>query len=406
MTPNPLLALSLSETLHAGGITTYTAHTAADALEALKRSLGTQQNYDAIILDHSLKEMTSTEFAGHVRALPHCLQTPMILLCSISKCMPADEIRRSGFSACISQPVRSTELFKALNNALIGTDRTTAVLEPLSFQLRSGETGGKLRALIVDDNEINRKLAKILIEQLGGMTEIAQDGMQAVDACTQKTFDLILMDAHMPIMDGVEASSRIRELENGSKRHTLIIALTANAMSGDRERYLAAGMDEYLSKPINEMALMSVLRKFDLITESVDIPTGSVESAPDADHQANLPILDSRIGVELSFGNRETWRTILGMLFNDLPDYSARLIAATASGDREMLRQTAHKLAGASSYCGTPSLNHQAKRVERLAKEGDMDSAANATDELLQQIEQLLELQGKEGLYDSDHPIY
>ena len=125
-----------------------------------------------------------------------------------------------------------------------------------AFRLRSNETGGKLRVLVVDDSEINQKLAKILIEQMGGEVDIAENGALAVEACELNTYDLIMMDVHMPVMDGEDATIRIRESEKGSKHHTQIIALTANAMSGDRERYLAAGMDEYLSKPINEKAFV------------------------------------------------------------------------------------------------------------------------------------------------------
>ena len=105
---------------------------------------------------------------------------------------------------------------------------------------------------------------EILVEQLGGDAYAAEDGSQAVAACAQECYDLILMDVHMPIMDGVEATTCIRESEKDTQRHALIIALTANAMSGDRERYLAAGMDEYLTKPINEMAFTSVLHKLGL----------------------------------------------------------------------------------------------------------------------------------------------
>ena len=112
------------------------------------------------------------------------------------------------------------------------------------------------------------------------------------------------------------------------------------------------------------------------------------------------------MGVELSFGDRETWRTILGMLLGDLSTYAAHLIAATSAGEMEKLCQTAHKLAGASSYCGTPALNHQARHVERLAKKGDADSIAKSVDALLQQIERLAALGNEGKLPDGECPVY
>ncbi|MCR4305001.1 MAG: ATP-binding protein [Gallionella sp.] len=292
--------------------------------------------------------------------------------------------------------------------------QTIADTVPATLLLNSGKTGEKLRVLVVDDNEINRKLVRMLVEHLGGEADLAENGVQAVDACNQRTYDLILMDANMPVMDGVEATIRIRELENG-KRHTPIIALTANAMSGDRERYLAAGMDEYLAKPINEKAFINILQKLGLAVASaaVDSPHAAVsgsetkccaEDASGFGVQAPLPVLDPQMGVELAFGNREIWRAVLGMLFDRLPEFSASLISA--KNDPEVLHQAAHKLAGASSYCGTPALNRQARKVEILAKKGEMDSAAKSVDALLEQIERLLALKGNEELIAGSNPIY
>ena len=279
--------------------------------------------------------------------------------------------------------------------------------ESHAIKLRSRETGGKLRVLIVDDGDINRKLAKILMEQLGGETDLAENGAQAVDACNRNAYDLILMDAHMPIMDGVEATRRIRDSEKGGKRHTCIIALTANALSGDRERYLAAGMDEYLSKPINEMALVSLLKKLDLtVAESISTPSSELTADDESRgyDQALLPLIDPQMGVELSFGDRVIWRTVLVMLLDSLPEYSSSLISAR--DDQAKLYQAAHKLAGASSYCGTPALSQQAKILESLAKKGDKDSTMKALNDLLREIERLLALRKNGDPSEAVGPIY
>jgi signal transduction histidine kinase/CheY-like chemotaxis protein len=290
-----------------------------------------------------------------------------------------------------------------------------AAAESRQFRLRSRESGGELSVLIVDDNEINRKLAKILVEQLGATSELAENGAQAVDACNRRNYDLVLMDIHMPVMDGVEATTRIRDSEKDNKRHTLIIALTANALSGERERYLAAGMDEYLSKPISEVAFVNLLNKLGLIVEAPAPASPSAQTVEgktmshagdgsDVDDRTALPLLDPQMGVELSFGDRDTWRTVLGMLFDSLPEYSHTLISA--KDDPEKLSQAAHKLAGASSYCGTPALNHQARELENLVKTGNPDLTAKAVDALLQQIERLLALRKDGNLPEGKVPIY
>ncbi len=290
-------------------------------------------------------------------------------------------------------------------------NQTMTVSEHKSFKFQSNETGGKLSVLIVDDNEINRKLSKILVEQLGATSELAENGAQALDAYHHGAYDLILMDVHMPIMDGMEATARIRDSEKGSKRHTPIIALTANALSGDRERYLAAGMDEYLSKPINEMAFVNLLGKLGLTVSGsapalcvVAEPISHVDDKSKSDDQTALPLLDPQMGVKLSLGEWKIWRKVLGMLFDSLPEYSSTLICAR--NDPKNLFQIAHKLAGASSYCGTPALHYQARKLERLAQKEDMDPMKEALDELLQQIKRLLALKKNGNPPEGDSTIY
>ncbi len=268
-------------------------------------------------------------------------------------------------------------------------------------RLKSKENGEKLSVLIVDDNEINRKLAKILFEHLGAAPELAENGAKALDAYHRRAFDLILMDVHMPVMDGIEATSRIRELEKTSLRHTPIIALTANALRGDRERFLSAGMDEYLSKPINETALMSALGNLGLAESSA---SKQVPASHEADADEKLALLDPGMGIELSFGEKDLWRKVLGMLLDKLPEYSTSL--AAARNHPEELYQISHKLAGASSYCGTPALTHHARKLERLTKGSDLDAIARPLNELLHEIDRLLALSANGNIPDRENAIY
>ncbi len=277
----------------------------------------------------------------------------------------------------------------------IPSERMASAKRPAAFRLKTKEDGRKLSVLIVDDNEINRKLVKILVEQLGASSDQAQNGAEALDACMRNAYDLILMDVHMPVMDGLEATARIRELEKD--KHTPIIALTANALRGDREKYLAAGMDEYLSKPINEAALMNALGSLDLAEAS-----NPECAAPKEEESGRLALLDPRMGVELSFGERDLWRKVLNMLLDKLPEYSASLKAA--KDQPQELYQISHKLGGASCYCGTPALTHHARKLERLARDEDRDAIAKALDELLHEMERLLALRGN--IPEMENAIY
>lgn len=396
VTSNAGMARSLSESLSAWGVDSELAADGKAALKVLESCTGNQLAYSAIILDQSVGDMTSQAFSDQVKAIKQLGDMPIILMTGLSSRLSETEMKMEGFSGCISKPAKSSELYNELVNIHLFPERISNIKKNKSFRLQSPETGEALRVLIVDDNEINRKLAKILVENMGGISEAAENGALAVKACSQQTYDLILMDAHMPVMDGIEATRNIRKAEQNNSRHTLIIALTADALSGDRKRYLDAGMDEYLCKPINEKAFISTLEKLGLTNEVLSQDKQVVADQKDMpeidanarEEQAPLAILDPKVGVELSFGDHEIWRTVLGMLFNSLPDYTTQLVAA--EDKLEELRQISHKLAGASSYCGTPAVQRAANQLELLVKSGNIELIREAKDALLQQIDRLL----------------
>ena len=417
VTPNERTAKSLSESLESWGISSDSISSEQFALKALEAASTRESAYAAVIFDKADKDMTLRTFSKHIKRIGDFHEIPMLLLAGLSTCIRSQEVRANGFAGCVSKPVKNAELYSELAKIFVCTSQYSAEYSGQSLRLQSRETSMKLHALIVDDNEINRKLERLLIEQLGGAVDEAENGLQAVEICKRKIFDLILMDVHMPVMDGMDATTLIREMETGAHR-TLIIALTANALSGDREHYLEVGMDEYLSKPLNDKVLLNTLKHLGL-TVDASIPDSSLEEKlPDshitnnitddaavADHD-ELPILDPGMGVKLAFGDRETWHIVLGMLFDQLADTAGKLRAEKLSWNPESLRKVAHGLAGASSYCGVPALHHGAKKVEEFAKKEDMDKALQALDVLLHQIERLLTLKKDGMLPDGESPIY
>ncbi len=264
------------------------------------------------------------------------------------------------------------------------------------------------RVLIVDDNSINRKLAQLLVTELGGEFDFAEDGVQAVDAFTRKEFDLILMDVNMPVMDGLEACARIRALEESSSRQTLIIALTANAMPGDKERFINCGMDDYLSKPIDEKALFKVLHRF-FPQRLAQVPLIKIESAKliesskDATENTT-PALDPAIGIKLCFGDADTWQMALGMMLDELQDYSDKI--KLASNDMTQLRLVSHKLVGSTCYCGTPALLQAVKQVEIHCTLADFHLIESLLLDLQKKIDRLLALDAGGKLRGSEVVVY
>jgi len=411
VTPSLGVARSLTENLDSWGISSNTVTNGIEAMQALEQAARTHQAYGAVIFDSAVNDKTAAEFSGSMEACAEIPPTPAILLGGLAVAARFEASKPHGFVSCVSKPAKSSELYNELSKIFVCSKKVVVDAEPKKFQLHSKANGEQLRVLIVDDNEINRKLAKILIDQLGGESSLAENGAEALEACRRDAFDLVLMDVHMPIMDGVTATRLIREQEKDGAR-TLIIALTANALSGDRERYLAAGMDEYLSKPVTEKAFVSTLRKFGLVVETAVPVTPEVGSEDRLSPSLSLvsasgamPILDPQLGVQLAFGNLETWNSVLAMLLNKLPEFSASLNSAMESGDPERLRDAAHKLAGASSYCGTPALNHSAVEVEARIRAGEIEAARQAVDSLRMQIERLQALK-EAGLPPGNRAIF
>lgn len=258
------------------------------------------------------------------------------------------------------------------------------------------------RTLIVDDNNINRKLVQLLVAEMGGDFDSAENGVQAVDACSRKAYDLILMDVNMPVMDGLEATKRIRALESGSRK-TPIVALTANALPGDKERFIAGGMDDYLSKPINDKALLNILNKY-FPQAPGQLPAHTLAEAGKEVRSSTTPALDPKMGVELSFGDANTWHMVLGMLLDELREYSGKL--ALAADDMQQLSYVAHKLAGSSCYCGTPALHQAAKQVEIHCTQADFHLVEGMLFHLQQQITHLIALDAAGKLRRSEVVVY
>lgn len=254
----------------------------------------------------------------------------------------------------------------------------------------------QLHILVVDDNEINRKLNTILLHQWGIAVDEAADGVAAVEACGGQQYDLILMDVHMPAMDGIEATRRIRMLQAGGKV-TPVVALTANALSGDRERYLAAGMDDYLEKPLTEEALRKTIEKWCPLApvfaqDAKKKEEWTVEEGfPDSPH-SDLPIIDAGLGMERAGGCRQSWLASLRMQLAELPSCLDAFQAAYLATDLEKVGELAHRLRGGALYCGISALEIAALRLEVACR----NRAPDIADKLIllqQEAESLMALE-------------
>ncbi|VAW68505.1 BarA sensory histidine kinase (= VarS = GacS) [hydrothermal vent metagenome] len=243
-----------------------------------------------------------------------------------------------------------------------------------------------IKVLLVDDNAINLKLARTLLEIQKIQVTTAENGEQAIELASQQHYHLIFMDLHMPDIDGFAAAQTIRNTENPCKQST-IIALTANAMPEEQVQVFNSGMNDILLKPITEQQLI------DIFTRWINTVDGSQREAMSTiqDDENNLSIFDEAQGIELAGGNEQLASELLPMLINELPTHKENLLAAKHNNDIDDLKKHIHKLHGGSKYCGVPALRHASAQLENiidLKQLGELDSSLQ---EVISQIDQLIE---------------
>ena len=262
------------------GCTLEEATNGPEALEILETAARGEYPFSLVFLDAQMPEMDGGQVARRIRAQASLQDVPLIMLTSMSRTRELDQFQELGLAAHIAKPIKQSQLFECITRVL---DRQTAskVEEVPSLVARpsflDASTREEHRILVVEDNVVNQRVTLLLLQKLGYRCEVAVNGLEALAALQSRLFDLVLMDCHMPDMDGYQATARIRERERKIGAHIPIIAMTANAMEQDRERCLEAGMDDYISKPVDIKRLSAVLEKW--LTPGIDLHAYGSENA-------------------------------------------------------------------------------------------------------------------------------
>jgi CheY-like chemotaxis protein len=242
-----------------------------EALDLLRAMAAGDKSFDVAILDMQMPGMDGMTLARAIKADPTTAATRLIILTSMGFMHSQDELKAAGVDAYLVKPVKQSRLFDCLVSVLGGAAAERAFAKPAEREAPSLaadelEHVQRARILLAEDNIVNQKVALAQLRGLGLKADAVANGHEVLTALKQIPYDIILMDCQMPEMDGYEASRRIRQAEHASKANwkapVRIVAMTANAMTGDREKCLAAGMDDFLSKPVRKVDLLSALRKW------------------------------------------------------------------------------------------------------------------------------------------------
>jgi len=242
-----------------------------------------------------------------------------------------------------------------------------------------------LRILLAEDNELNRRLARILLERAGHQVVCAVDGQAVLNLLEQEDFDLVFMDVQMPHMDGFEATAAIRA--NPRWAHLPVIAMTAHAMKGDRERCLAAGMDDYVSKPIRADDLLAAI-------ERQSQRKGDVKMYPTNGTGASSAILDRAAALERLGGDETMFDEFLGLLLEEAKSDVAQIAGAIEQGDASSLERLAHSLKGGAANLGADRVRDVAYRLETIGRGGNLSDARFVLGHLEQELSLLRDFVG------------
>ncbi len=351
----------------------------AEALALLAQG----SSFDVALLDLHMPEMDGLVLADEIRRRRGAV-LPLIMLASVDR---GEVDAAKGFAAFLTKPVKVAQLYDTLLRIFSGHGQESPYESPLTapaseFDAHLGEQL-PLRILLAEDNAVNQKVALLMLERLGYRADVAGDGREAVQALQRQHYDVILMDVQMPEMDGLEATRHIRQTLL-PEAQPYIIAMTANAMQGDRERCLAAGMDNYISKPVQVGDLTLALRRLrpsaahdEGVSNAVLYNSGDAAETGAPVSDAPAPVLDVAVlhNLKMSLGRRgdAKLRTLIASFYESTPRLIAEAIQAWSDNKMPELERAAHTLKSTCATMGAMALSDLARILEFQAREGVME---------------------------------
>ncbi|MDI3326472.1 PAS domain-containing protein [Pontibacterium granulatum] len=390
-----------------------TAASGAEALDKLEQARTAGKPYHLMLLDMMMPGMDGFEVARQLRADPRFAEMAIIMLSSVGQSEKMVSLQDRGIARCLTKPVKQSNLLDVILSlkGLITQPEQVAATDAVSTP-----GAAALHVLLAEDGLINQKVATKLLEQRGYTVVIASNGKEAVERYTRENFDLVLMDVQMPEMDGFQATQRIREMEADSASHLPIIAMTANAMKGDREQCLNAGMDDYIPKPIRSQQFYDTIEQVvkAAASEASQPATGatqvaslqktSVEEARSKGIEsketqakekvvetvpAPLEVFDPDGALEQVAGDMGVLEDLVTLFYDECPKLMTEIQTTLAAGDAVALRRAAHTLKGSAAVFAAKRTVNTALQLELIARDGKLESASDILETLEADVEQL-----------------
>jgi CheY-like chemotaxis protein len=342
------------------------------ALMALKHAQESGNPIHFVLTDAHMPTMDGFRLAERIRKEPQLAGTLVAMVTSGGQVGDAARCRELGISAYLTKPVRQADLMEAIVNVLSSKVQAAETVSLVTrHSLRERRRG--LQILVAEDNVVNQRLAEHLLRGRGHFVTIANNGREALEILERQRFDLALVDVQMPEMDGLQLTAAIREKEKRTAEHLPIIAMTAYAMKGDRERCLEAGMDDYVAKPINSNQLFETIDR---------VQSPELKIAPDVESGVSQEILDESTLRARFEGEQDLLRDVVNLFLDECPTLLDGVRGAVERADARGLEQAAHKLKGTVANFSARAAYDAALCLEVMGREGHLERARETLGQL------------------------
>jgi CheY-like chemotaxis protein len=349
---------------------------------ALKKAHAEGRPFTLGLLDCMMPDTDGFGLTKQIQSDPNLAQTVLIMVSSAGQGGFATRCREAGLAGYLSKPLKQSELFDAIVTALSKKPACQAELTPTKPRTTLRRN---LQILLAEDNPVNQRLAVRLLEKQGHRVVVTGNGKEALAALERERFDLILMDVQMPEMGGFEASAHIREREKTAGGHIPIIAMTAHALKGDRERCLDAGMDAYVAKPVESRLLFEAIDSMvpaePLADTEAETQTQEANGDPEVfDYESAMAMID---------GDTELFQELVTLFMSESTILLDQIHDAIEQRDAKTLERAAHSLKGSAGAFRAELASRAAQQLEDLAKRSSLEEAELACETLQAEVERL-----------------
>jgi CheY-like chemotaxis protein/HPt (histidine-containing phosphotransfer) domain-containing protein len=395
---NPVNRQVLQAQLEGWGISSESAASGLQTLDRLLEALRQGNPFRIALLDHQMPGMDGLELAQAIRDNPKLSGTALVMLTSLESDLDQQHYQALGISRSLTKPIRQSALLDALMDALhLSREQPGQPSRPPTPPTTSAPSlPHDLRILLAEDNETNQMVVEEILHNEGLQCDIAANGVEAVSLATSRYYDLILMDCQMPEMDGYTATQHIRSHEKGSSAaHVAVIALTASATTTDRDECLAAGMDDYLTKPIVPERLVQMIEKWalpgrqSLEPSTRKSPLQTKETGRSPGFSAAAPF-DYGAALARCAGNAVLVRQIVEMFIERTPQELDELEESVARSDAAAVSANAHRLKGGAATLSAEPLSVAAAALEEAGRSGSLAKAPEQFERVRQEFERFL----------------